>query len=67
VPFDDEDETRVSCPACGGDTRRECQFCEGAGSVTAARSAAWRFERAARIAHGSGEHRIDVPRKDKPE
>ena len=56
--FDDEDATRVTCPACGGDTRRDCSLCEGHGSVTAAVAAVWRFERAGRIAKGSGEHRV---------
>jgi len=61
--FEEEDQTRVTCPKCGGDTRQECTLCEGHGSVPAAVAAAWRFERAAKIAKGSGEHRIALPPK----
>jgi len=61
--FDDKDQTRVTCPKCGGDIRQECTLCEGAGSVPAAKAAAWRFERAGRIAQGSGEHRLELPPK----
>ena len=64
MPDDDDlDQTRVECPACGGDLRQECGLCNGAGSVTAAVAATWRFQHAGRLASGSGEHRIELPPK----
>ena len=57
---DEDEQTRVTCPKCGGDTRQDCTLCEGHGSVTAAKAAFWR---AGKLASGSGEHRIDLPPK----
>ena len=63
---DDEDQTHVTCPKCGESIAKDCTLCHGRGSVLAAVAAAYRFERAGRIAAGSGEHRILIPLPEPP-
>lgn len=41
-----ERDTLIECPACGGDTRRECDLCLGVGATSAAVAAGWLFEKA---------------------
>lgn len=45
----DRDDTLIECPACGGDTRRECDLCDGAGVVSPVVAARWCFQKARRI------------------
>ena len=41
-----ERDTLIECPTCGGDTRRECDLCQGVGAVSAAVAGGWLFEKA---------------------